>query len=76
LALEKDLTMLDFARRLRDEPHHRQCVDRFAGAGFADDTERRTGIHRVRQPVDRADQAVVRLERGPQVLDLEQRQGD
>ena len=56
-----------------DEAHDRKRVDRLARSRFADDAQRRTGIERIREAVDGGDQAVLGVERRPEVLDLEQR---
>ena len=54
------------------QAHHRQRRDGLAGAGLADDAERLAAVDRVGDPVDGLDDAVVRVEVDPEVLDLEQ----
>ena len=58
---------------LGDEPHDRQAGHALAAAGLADETHDLAAVDVEVDAVDGADDAVARVERGPQALDLEQR---
>jgi hypothetical protein len=64
---------LDPAGGLRDEAHDRVAGDGLAGAGFADDAERLAPFEGEAHAVDRAIDAVARVESGAEVFDGEQR---
>ena len=58
---------------LRDEPHDRERGHALAAARLADEAHDLAAVDVEVDAVDRADDAVARVERGPQALDLEQR---
>ena len=72
LTVEQDLAGLD-PPGLRDEPHDRQAGHALAAAGFADEAHDLAAVDVEVDAVDGPDDAVARVERGPQALDLEQR---
>ena len=63
----------DDPRRLRNEPQEGQVRDALAAARFADDPQRLPGRQFKRHAIDRAHQAIVRLEVDVEVFDGEQR---
>src|SRR5271165_3310278 len=74
LTAKDHLTAVDMAWRDRHESHNRERVYRLAGAGFADDAERRAALDRIRESVNGSYDPVVGLERNLEVANLEKRQ--
>ena len=71
-AVEQRTATFDASRRLRDEAHERVARHRFTRAALADDSERLAFLHRERNVLHRAHNAVARVEAGSEVLDVEQ----
>ena len=72
LAVEQDLAGLDPAGR-RDEAHDRERGHALAAARLADEAHDLAAVDVEVDAVDRADDAVARVERRPQAADVEQR---
>ena len=72
LAVEEDLAGVDPAG-LGDEAHDRQAGHALAAARLADEAHDLAAVDVEVDAVDRPDDAVAGVERGPQALDLEQR---
>ena len=63
----------DHLRRGAEQAHHGERADRLPAAGLADDRQRAPGLHRVRQAVDRVEDAVGRAELHGEVGHLQER---
>ena len=74
VAIEQDRAAGD-AAGAGDEAHDRQAGDRFAGARFADDGQRLAAADVEAHTVDGAHLALLAVEAGSEVPDLEQRYG-
>jgi hypothetical protein len=70
-AAQPDRAGLD-ARRLGQQPHHRQRRDTLAAAGFPGHAHHLAALHAQAHPVDRAHRTARRAERGDEAVDLEQ----
>ena len=71
--VEQDFAALDPARRVRDQPQHRQRGDAFAGSGLAHNRERLAGIEMERHAIDRGHGSALGAESHRQIFDLQQR---
>jgi hypothetical protein len=72
-AHEPNCTADDLCRRFRQQTHYRQCSERLATSGFADDRHSLSGSNRQRQPVDRRQHAAPREQRNLKLVDREDR---